>query len=152
MPETDASYCANILRRQDPDRYLTALFAPADRRPDLFSLYAFNLELARARESVSEPIMGRMRLQWWRDALAETLVPQLEAADEQSRALRAESVLPAAASRSASSTPSRSRNLWENPHPPALSSYPAIQAFRSAWRRSGASPPTDPAAGSGTAS
>jgi NADH dehydrogenase [ubiquinone] 1 alpha subcomplex assembly factor 6 len=71
MSETDASYCAKLLRRQDPDRYLTALFAPADRRPDLFALYAFNLELARARESVREPLMGRMRLQWWRDALAE---------------------------------------------------------------------------------
>ncbi len=71
MPGSEASYCAQVLRRQDPDRYLTALFAPRDRREDLFALYAFNLELARSRESVREPIMGRMRLQWWRDGLAE---------------------------------------------------------------------------------
>ena len=66
-----ASYCAQLLRRQDADRYLTALFAPADRREDLFALYAFNLEVARAREVVSEPFMGLIRLQWWRDAIAE---------------------------------------------------------------------------------
>jgi NADH dehydrogenase [ubiquinone] 1 alpha subcomplex assembly factor 6 len=66
-----ASYCAELLRRQDADRYLTALFAPADRREALFALYAFNLEVARAREAVREPFMGLMRLQWWRDAIAE---------------------------------------------------------------------------------
>ena len=65
------SYCAQMLRRQDPDRYLTALFAPAKRRESLLALYAFNVEVARVRESVHEPIMGQMRLQWWRDSLAE---------------------------------------------------------------------------------
>jgi NADH dehydrogenase [ubiquinone] 1 alpha subcomplex assembly factor 6 len=71
MSETDFAYCARTLRRQDHDRYLTALFAPPDRRGALFALYAFNQELARARESVKEPLMGLMRLQWWRDALRE---------------------------------------------------------------------------------
>src|SRR5262249_24558695 len=66
-----ASYCAELLRKQDPDRYLTALFAPAERREALFALYAFNLEIARTREAISEPMMGLIRLQWWRDALAE---------------------------------------------------------------------------------
>ena len=73
MADTELSYCARLLRQQDPDRYLTALFAPPERREALFALYAFNLELARARESVREPIMGQMRLQWWRDSLAEML-------------------------------------------------------------------------------
>lgn len=59
------------LRRHDRDRYQTALFAPADRRESLFALYAFNREIARIRESVREPMMGAMRLQWWRDALDE---------------------------------------------------------------------------------
>src|SRR5215475_14937298 len=71
MSTVETSYCAQILRRQDPERYLTALFAPFGRREALFALYAFNLELARARESVREPLMGRMRLQWWREALEE---------------------------------------------------------------------------------
>jgi NADH dehydrogenase [ubiquinone] 1 alpha subcomplex assembly factor 6 len=65
------SYCAALLRRHDPDRYLTALFAPAATRESLFALYAFNLEIARTREATREPMMGRIRLQWWRDALAE---------------------------------------------------------------------------------
>jgi phytoene synthase len=64
-----AAYCAAELRRYDSDRYLTALFAPPSRRADLFALYAFNLEIARAREMVREPLMGRMRLQWWRDSI-----------------------------------------------------------------------------------
>ncbi len=65
------SYCADLVRRDDSDRYLTALFAPAPRRQDLFALYAFNVEVARSREAVSEPMLGRIRLQWWRDAIAE---------------------------------------------------------------------------------
>ena len=79
MSETGISYCARLLRQQDPDRYLTALFAPAERRESLFALYAFNLELARARESVREPIMGQMRLQWWRDCLPEIMAGQARA-------------------------------------------------------------------------
>jgi phytoene synthase len=65
------SYCAGEARRNDPDRFLCALFAPEDRREDLMALLAFNLEIARAREQVSEAMLGRIRLQWWRDALAE---------------------------------------------------------------------------------
>lgn len=58
------------VRRHDRDHFVTALFAPADRRESLFALYAFNAELARIRESVSEPLLGEIRLQWWRDAVA----------------------------------------------------------------------------------
>jgi NADH dehydrogenase [ubiquinone] 1 alpha subcomplex assembly factor 6 len=72
MVEADTlSYSAQQLRDGDNDRFLTALFAPADRRESLFALYAFNLELARVAESVTEPMMGHIRLQWWRDRVAE---------------------------------------------------------------------------------
>ncbi|HUI17202.1 MAG TPA: phytoene/squalene synthase family protein [Alphaproteobacteria bacterium] len=70
MAEAQLSYCAAEVRRRDPERFLTALFAPRGRREDLFTLYAFNLELAKTREVVSEPILGRIRLQWWREAIA----------------------------------------------------------------------------------
>jgi NADH dehydrogenase [ubiquinone] 1 alpha subcomplex assembly factor 6 len=63
------SYCAAAVRRHDPDRYLCAVFAPPDRREDLLALYAFNLEIARTREAVSEAMLGRIRLQWWREAV-----------------------------------------------------------------------------------
>lgn len=63
------SYCADRLRQFDRDRYLTALFAPRERRDALFALYAFNLEIARIAESTTEPLIGEMRLQWWRDVI-----------------------------------------------------------------------------------
>ncbi len=63
------SYCADMVRRLDKDRFLTALFAPEPARSRLMALYAFNLEVARTRENVSEPMIGEIRLQWWRDAL-----------------------------------------------------------------------------------
>jgi phytoene synthase len=53
----------------DLDRYVSALFAPRAAREHLFALYAFNVELARIGEQVSEPQLGEIRLQWWRDAL-----------------------------------------------------------------------------------
>src|ERR1700759_2884419 len=66
---SDPSLAAG-LRQHDRDRSQTALFAPAERRDALFALYAFNYEVARIRESVREPMLGLIRLQWWRDALA----------------------------------------------------------------------------------
>ncbi|MBE0531264.1 MAG: squalene/phytoene synthase family protein [Rhodospirillales bacterium] len=65
----DMSFCAQQVRRQDNDRFLCALFAPAEQREALFALYAFNLELASIPDKVSEPLLGRMRLQWWREAV-----------------------------------------------------------------------------------
>jgi phytoene synthase len=62
---------AALVRQRDPDRYLTALFAPDDRREGLFALDAFNFEVAKTRESISEPMLGQIRLQWWRDAVEE---------------------------------------------------------------------------------
>jgi NADH dehydrogenase [ubiquinone] 1 alpha subcomplex assembly factor 6 len=70
--EADAAYCLDQVRRFDRDRYLTALFATPQARADLLALYAFNLEVAKTREMVREPMMGLMRLQWWRDCIAET--------------------------------------------------------------------------------
>jgi len=61
--------CAALVRRADPDRYFASLFAPAEIRPYLFALYAFNHELARIGETVHEPMMGQIRLQWWREAI-----------------------------------------------------------------------------------
>ena len=56
-----------IVQRHDPDRFFTALFAPPARRETLFTLYATNHELARAREVVSNPMLALIRLQWWRE-------------------------------------------------------------------------------------
>ena len=69
MAASASSYCAEQVRRFDHDRYLTCLFAPAARRGDLFALYAFNLEVAKTAEMVSEAALGELRLAWWREAL-----------------------------------------------------------------------------------
>lgn len=63
------SACPAIVRANDPDRFLTAIFAPPDQREALLVLYAFNHELARAREVASQPVIGLMRLQWWREVV-----------------------------------------------------------------------------------
>jgi phytoene synthase len=46
-----------------------AFFAPAAVRADLMALYAFDLELRRIRNLVTEPLAGHMRFAWWRDQL-----------------------------------------------------------------------------------
>lgn len=58
-----------LVRRHDPDRFLTCLFAPARRRDALLVLYAFNHELARARAVASDPMLALIRLQWWREVV-----------------------------------------------------------------------------------
>ena len=64
------SAAAEVVRRHDRDRFQTALFAPARQREGLFALYAFNHETARVREVVTEPMLGQIRLQWWREVVA----------------------------------------------------------------------------------
>lgn len=65
----EAAFCAKEVRRQDSDRYYAALFARSPFRERLFALYAFALEVAKTRESVSEPLLGEIRLQWWRETV-----------------------------------------------------------------------------------
>jgi phytoene synthase len=69
MPADSFAACEALVRDADYDRYLSALFAPAEHRRHLFALYAFNYEVAKTAENVTQPIMGQMRLQWWCDAL-----------------------------------------------------------------------------------
>ncbi|MDW6023953.1 phytoene/squalene synthase family protein [Mesorhizobium sp. BAC0120] len=58
------------VRSADRDRYLSVLYAPQDKRAALFALYAFNVEIAAVRDRIREPLPGEIRLQWWRDAIA----------------------------------------------------------------------------------
>ncbi len=63
-------HCEELVRAHDKDHYLASLFAPAERRPYLFALYAFALEIARVKALVKEPMAGMIRLQWWHEAIA----------------------------------------------------------------------------------
>jgi phytoene synthase len=62
-----------VARAGDFDRALAASFAPREARSDLLALCAFNVELARIAEQVSEAQLGAIRLQWWREAIARGL-------------------------------------------------------------------------------
>ena len=63
------THCAALVREADRDRYLAALFAPAEHRDALFALYAFDAEISRVRDLAREPMPGDIRLQWWREVL-----------------------------------------------------------------------------------
>ncbi len=60
----------DVAREGEPDRYGAALLAPADIAADLVTLAAFAAELGRVASQVREPMLGAIRLQWWRDAIA----------------------------------------------------------------------------------
>jgi 15-cis-phytoene synthase len=63
------AYCAELVRAADRDRFIAALFAPADQRGALHALYAFNVEVARVRDVAREALPGEIRLQWWSDVI-----------------------------------------------------------------------------------
>jgi 15-cis-phytoene synthase len=65
-----AAFCAEQVRTHDFERYASTLFVDADTRRALLALYAFNVEISRVREQVSQPLPGEIRLQWWTDMLA----------------------------------------------------------------------------------
>ncbi len=69
----DDAYCADSVRRHDADRWLAALFVPVARRRHVMALYALDAELARARDSVSEALLGEMRFAWWGEAIASAM-------------------------------------------------------------------------------
>ncbi len=67
----DENLCAEMVRIQDPLRFLSAMTAPPDQRAALLVLYAFNLEIAKAPWASQEEMLAEMRLQWWLDQVAE---------------------------------------------------------------------------------
>ncbi|HEY4193409.1 MAG TPA: phytoene/squalene synthase family protein [Mesorhizobium sp.] len=65
-----AKIVMDTVRAGDRDRYLSALYAPAEKRDGLLALYAFNTEIAGVRDRIHEALPGEVRLQWWRDIIA----------------------------------------------------------------------------------
>ena len=66
----DLSPSLKAVYEGDRARFLALLFAPAEQREDIATLYALGLELARIPALVSEPVPGEIRLQWWREVLS----------------------------------------------------------------------------------
>src|SRR5437868_5057252 len=63
------AHAGEAVQKGDRDRYVADLFAPEPFRRHLFALHAFNAEVARVRDVVSDPMLGEIRLQWWRDSI-----------------------------------------------------------------------------------
>lgn len=82
----------NIVRKHDYDRFLLSLMVSSRHRAALWALFAFNYEIAKTREVVSETTIGLIRLQWWRDAIKEIYdggkVRRHEVVDELVKAIR----------------------------------------------------------------
>lgn len=69
-PPDSVAICADLVRSHDFPRYAATLFVPAAERRALLALYAFNVEIVRVRDQVSQPLPGEIRLQWWTDMLS----------------------------------------------------------------------------------
>jgi hypothetical protein len=63
--------CKELVRVGDPDRFEVTVLAPENIQKILWPLYAFNVEVTRAPWVTQEPMIAEIRLQWWRDALAQ---------------------------------------------------------------------------------
>ncbi|WP_407174602.1 phytoene/squalene synthase family protein [Bradyrhizobium sp. STM 3562] len=66
----DAAFCADLVRSHDFARYAATIFLPAEQRRALLALCAFNVEITRVHDQVTQPLPGEIRLQWWSDTLA----------------------------------------------------------------------------------
>lgn len=65
-----AAFCADLVRTHDFPRYASTLFLPSVHRRPMLAIHAFNVEISRVRDQVSQPLPGEIRLQWWTDLLA----------------------------------------------------------------------------------
>ncbi len=70
LSEAQRTEVISAARRGAYDYYLSALLAPVGSRDDQLVLAAFEGELVRIIETVGEPILAEIRLQWWRDTIA----------------------------------------------------------------------------------
>lgn len=76
MPETDAPEVPEDLdaqtRRLDVERWLSSRFiTDPEKRSDVVAIYAYDHELGRAPKVASNPLLGEIRLTWWREVLDE---------------------------------------------------------------------------------
>lgn len=62
-------YCRNLVETADEDFHLSLPYASVGDRARLTAIFAFHIELRRIPHAVSEPPLGEIRLQWWRDAI-----------------------------------------------------------------------------------
>jgi NADH dehydrogenase [ubiquinone] 1 alpha subcomplex assembly factor 6 len=67
---TSLAHCQNTIRNADWEGYTASLFLPAASRHAVWAIRAFNVETASVRDNVKDVMIGRMRIQFWRDTIA----------------------------------------------------------------------------------
>ena len=67
--EPSSDPVASFVRNADRERWLAVHYAPAAIRPALLSIHALDLELAKIVATTTEPMLGEIRLAWWREQL-----------------------------------------------------------------------------------
>ncbi|GAB5389035.1 MAG: hypothetical protein Alpg2KO_20030 [Alphaproteobacteria bacterium] len=60
---------ARMVETAARDEFVTVMLCPPEQRDSLFTLLAFAHQLRGIPDHVTEPMMGRIRYQWWRDQL-----------------------------------------------------------------------------------
>src|SRR6202035_614967 len=135
------AHCEALVRAADKDRFLAALFAPAEHRGALYALYAFNVEIVRVRESIHEPLAGEIRLQWGNDAIAGKAAGDVEANPVAAALLAAGARYRVARELLSGLSASRRSRPRDRGPAPGLShscgarrALPAARCFGAAWR------------------
>jgi phytoene synthase len=118
-------HCGALVHEHDRDRWLASLFAHADKRPHLHALYAFNIEIARIRDVVSDPMPGEIRMQWWTDALEDAARGDVQAHPVADAFLETITKYGVSRSEFTALIEARRFDLYDHPMPdiPALISY-----------------------------
>ena len=58
-----------LVQGADRDRWLAVQYAPATVRAALLAVHALDLEMAKVVATTTEPMIGQIRLAWWRERL-----------------------------------------------------------------------------------
>lgn len=66
------AYSTNLLRASDSDSFFTYLFQQQSNRHAYLVLKCLNIELANINDSVSNKAIGKLKFNWWRDAINST--------------------------------------------------------------------------------
>jgi len=64
-----AKYCRDLVRERDYEAFLISQFWPRELQDHYMALRAFYVELASVQETVSQTMIGKMRIQFWRDTV-----------------------------------------------------------------------------------
>lgn len=65
------SELAAELKDKDYDKFLAVGFAPAHLQTPLAALFLLHIDISNIPVEVSEPMVGHVKIQWWRDVITE---------------------------------------------------------------------------------